>query len=246
MSQQQALIDDGLLIDLGADTYQHFLNMGRTLWDVEHLLVTHAHVDHFAVEDLFCRFEGFAHHTKVPKLKVYLTEVAYQYVLKCFRARGDDEDGLVDSFDFVIIRPFSTISVGEYTVTVLPARHASPGEAVVFVIEKDGKSVFYGNDTGVFGEEVDDFLSKQGVKINLLSLDCTKGDNEFDYYTHMSMAEGREIADRFRDRGILADDATLYYTHFSHNGGMIYDDLRKVAREKYGFDVAYDGLEIEI
>ena len=71
-------------------------------------------------------------------------------------------------------------------------------------------------------------------------------DNEFDYYIHMSMAEGRRIADRFAEKGLLKEDAMLYYTHFSHNGKMIYDDLVKAAKSKYGFKVAYDGLTITL
>ena len=80
----------------------------------------------------------------------------------------------------------------------------------------------------------------------MLSLDCTKCDVEFDYYAHMSMSEGREIADRFIKNGLLKDGAKLYYTHFSHNSGMIYDDMVEVAESKYGFEVAYDGLTVEL
>lgn len=61
----------------------------------------------------------------------------------------------------------------------------------------------------------------------------------------MSMKEGREIADRFIKKGLLADNAKLYYNHFSHNGGQVYDELIERAK-KYGFKVAYDGLEISL
>ena len=135
--------------------------------------------------------------------------------------------------------------VGEYLVTPLPAVHMDTEQALIYLIEKDGKTLFYGNDTGVFSEEIDDYLKRNGKKIDVLSLDCTKCDNEFEYYTHMSMAEGRMIADRFIKKGLLSDDVKLYYTHFSHNGGQIYDDL-VVAAKKYGFEVAYDGLKISL
>ena len=62
----------------------------------------------------------------------------------------------------------------------------------------------------------------------------------------MSMSEGRRIADRFEKKGLLKSDASLYYTHFSHNGKMIYDDLKKAAKNKYGFNVAYDGLTVSV
>ena len=128
----------------------------------------------------------------------------------------------------------------------MPAVHASEGEALIFLIENDGKAFFYGTDTGLFSEEIDDFLIKEGKKIDLLCLDCTKCDTEFNYFIHMSMSEGHRIADRFAKKGLLKENAILYYTHFSHNGKMIYDDLVKAAKDKYGFNVAYDGLTITL
>ena len=62
----------------------------------------------------------------------------------------------------------------------------------------------------------------------------------------MSMSEGRRIADRFCEKGLLKCDAMLYYTHFSHNGKMIYDELVTAAKSKYGFSVAYDGLTLTL
>ena len=118
-------------------------------------------------------------------------------------------------------------------------------QALLYLIEQDGKTVFYGNDTGIFPEEIDEYLAKNNKKIDLLSLDCTKCDNDYKYYTHMSMEEGKVIFDRFKAKGILSEDVKCYYTHFSHNGHQIYDDLVKSAK-KYGFKVAYDGLEINL
>ena len=128
----------------------------------------------------------------------------------------------------------------------MPAVHASEGEALIFLIENGKKAFFYGTDTGFFTEEIDDFLVREGKKIDLLCLDCTKCDTEFNYYVHMSMSEGQRIADRFADKGLLKEDARLYYTHFSHNGKMIYDDMVTVAKSKYGFEVAYDGLTVTL
>ncbi len=246
MTRSQMLINEDLLIDFSGDTYSNFLKIGKTLSNLEYLLITHAHEDHFTFEDFFSRFKGIAHNLKAEKLKIYLSSVAYEIMKRCIRAREVDEARLFARFEFVIVEPYSTVSIGEYKVTVLPARHASEGEALLYLIEKDGKSLFYGNDTGFFTEEIDDYLLKQGKRIDLLSLDCTKCDNEFNYYTHMSMSEGRSIADRFMAKGLLKENARLFYTHFSHNGGMIYDEMKEIAKQKYGFEVAYDGLAVEI
>lgn len=246
MTRAQMLINDDLLIDFSGDTHSNFLKIGKSLCDVSYLLITHAHEDHFTFEDFFSRFKGIAYNVKSERLQVYLSDVSYGIMKRCIEARQMNEKHLFERFEFITVKPYTSFAVGDYTVTALPARHASENEALLFLIEKDGKTVFYGNDTGTFSTDIDDFLADKGKTIDLLSLDCTKCDTEFNYYTHMSMSEGRKIADRFREKGLLKESTLLYYTHFSHNGGMIYDDMKSIAKQKYGFEVAYDRLTINL
>lgn len=243
MTRSQVLIGDDLLIDFGADTYSHFIKMGKTLSDIEYVLITHSHTDHFTFEENFNRFVGIAYGVKAEKLKIYLSEGAYDAMIRGTRERGENAERRNQRFEYIIVEPFVPVEIGEYLVTPLPAVHMDSEQALIYLIEKDGKALFYGNDTGVFSERTDDYLKNNGKKIDLLSLDCTKCDNDIAYYTHMSMAEGRGIADRFIKKGLLADNAKLYYNHFSHNGGQIYDELVERAK-KYGFEITYDGLEI--
>ena len=114
----------------------------------------------------------------------------------------------------------------------------------MFLIEKDGRSLFYGNDTGCFDTQIDRWLAEQGKHIDLLSLDCTKGAVEQGYHTHMSMTEGKSIADRFEALGIIDEHTVRYYNHFTHHCGMLHSELEEEAK-KYGFRVTYDGLEVE-
>src|SRR2546425_1124013 len=51
-SRSSALIDKTLKIDLAPDTFHHVLTHGLDLTAVEYLLFTHAHDDHFAVQEL--------------------------------------------------------------------------------------------------------------------------------------------------------------------------------------------------
>ena len=245
MTRTQALIDDDLLIDLNHDSYIHFVNMGKTLSDIEYLLITHSHEDHFCCETNATRFNNIAYNMKAEKLKVYLTKEAFSVMEKVTAARENNIERRNNRFEYIFLEPFSPVKIGDYTVTPLPAVHMKSEQALIYLIEKDGKSIFYGTDTGVFSEEIDKYLQKNGKRIDLLILDCTKCDIERDYYTHMSMSEGKSIADRFYKRNLLKDNAKLIYTHFSHNGQATYDDL-VVAAKKYGFDVAYDGLEINL
>lgn len=244
MTRSQALIDDRLLIDLNSETYTHFLQLGRTLWDIDHLLITHAHCDHFSFEEFCCRCAGGTKTVKNQKLKVYTSRGAIDRMWASLNARKDKYTrGIADRVELVALQYYCPINVGGYTVTPLPAFHADEEQAYIFLIERDGKSLFYGHDTGLFDETLDHWLVANNKHIDFLSLDCTKGDVERDYKTHMSMSEGRQIADRFLKKGIIDQNTILYYNHFSHNCGMIYDELT-VASQKYGFQVSYDGLEV--
>lgn len=245
MTRSQALIDDSLLIDLNSETYTHFLQMSRTLWDIEYVLITHAHCDHFSFEDFCCRCSGGTDTVKAPKLKVYASGGAIDRMWASLNARQDKyTKGIPDRVEFIPLEYFRTVWVGDYAVTPLPAQHTDGEQAFVFLVEREGKSLFYGNDTGLFDTRIDDWLIANGKRIDLLSLDCTKGDVERSYTTHMSMSEGRQIADRFLEKGIIDRNTQLYYNHFSHHCGMVYDELVTAAR-KYGFCVTWDGLEIE-
>ncbi len=246
MTRSQALIDDTLLIDLNSETYTHFIAMGRTLWDISNLLITHAHCDHFTFEEFCCRISSAAKGTAAEKLRVYTSQGVIQRFWAALDARQDKYTPKIPArVEFVPLACFQSIEVEGHTVTPLPANHADTEDAYIYLIEKDGKAIFYGNDTGVFGEEVDDWLAEHHKHIDLLSLDCTKGDKPFTYTSHMGMAEGRGIADRFAARGIIDGSTVCYFNHFSHNCGMIYEELVKAA-DKYGFQVTYDGLELEV
>lgn len=245
MTRSQALIDDKLLLDLNSETYTHFVALGRTLWDIEHVLITHAHCDHFTFEEFCCRIKGKTKTAKAEKLKVYTSQGVIERMWASLEARQDKYTKHVpDRVEFVALDYFRSVDIDGYTVTPLPANHADDEQAFLFLIEKDGKTLFYGNDTGFFDTEIDRWLVANGKHIDLLSLDCTKGDVERPYKTHMSMSEGRAIADRFAAKGIIDEKSLLYYTHFTHNCGMIHDEL-EVAARKYGFGVTHDGMEVE-
>ncbi len=177
MTRSQALVDDKLLIDLNSETYSHFLQMSRTLWDIEHVLITHGHCDHFTFEEFCCRCGGATRTVKTEKLKVYACQTVIDRMWASLLARKDKyTTGIPERVEFIPLECYETVQVGAWAVTPLPAMHADEGQPFVFLIEGDGKCLFYGNDTGMFGEEIDAWLTANGKHIDLLSLDCTKGD----------------------------------------------------------------------
>ena len=245
MTRSQMLIDDVLLVDFNSETYSHFMQLGRTLWNIDHILITHSHCDHLSFEDLCCRVGSQTNTVQTEKLRMYTSQGVIDRMHSSIAARKDKyAPKIPQRWEFIPVEYFKPFCAGDYTVTPLPANHAGDEKAFLFLIEKDGKTLFYGNDTGYFDESIDDYLASRGKHIDLLSLDCTKGDTQATYAAHMSMTEGRRIADRFFARGILDETTKLYFTHFSHNCGMIHDELEQAAK-KYGFHVTHDGMEVE-
>ena len=246
MTQAQVLIDDQLLVDFSGDTYHHFMSLGKTLFDIENILITHSHIDHFTFESFSLRMKSMAHNVTSEKIRIFTSAGVIDKMWECLAVRGNKNlDKIPDVFEFVPMEYYQTVQLGDYAVTPLPSEHAGEEQSYIFLIERDGKSMFYGNDTGFFGEHIDQWLVKNSKHIDLLSLDCTKCDHPYTYKTHMGMSEGKAIADRFQACGLIDENTKRYYTHFSHNGGMIYDELVEAAR-KYGFEVTYDGLVLDV
>lgn len=246
MTHSQVLLDDTLLIDFSTDTWQHFMALGRTVEAISHLLITHSHCDHFSMDELLFRSGGMAKDVTAETLHIYASrdvlKIIEDRLSKCTEKKLAQILGRLETH---LLEYFVPCEICGFTVTPLPAVHAGEENAMIFLIEKDGKTLFYGNDTGVFSTEIDDYLAENKKHVDLLSLDCTKGNQPFTYAHHMSMSEGRSIADRFFEKGILDETSLLYYTHFSHNCMNVHDELEEIAKG-YGFSVTHDGFTVEI
>ena len=246
-TRAQALIDDTLLIDFGSDTYDHFIKAGRTLWDIQNVLLTHSHPDHLTLEVFSARNHWASAETcKYPTIKVYTSAGVIEKIWRVVEARGLEKELIEKFWEFIPMNYYESFKIDDFTITPFPANHAKGEQAYIFLIEKDGKSMFYGNDTGTFTTDVEEWLAANNKYIDLLSLDCTKGDIETPYYGHMSMSQGREIADRFFAKGVIDKNTKLYYTHFAHGCKMTHDELEKTAKEKYGFKITHDGFCLEV
>ena len=54
-----------------------------------------------------------------------------------------------------------------------------------------------------------------------------------------------EMAQELKRRGAATEKTTLVATHFSHNGGLMYEDLI-AAFLPHGIQVAYDGIVLRV
>jgi len=240
-TRSQALIDDTLLIDFPADTYMHYLMHNFPLYNIKSCIITHSHSDHLYIDDIVMRKKGFSHlsDSSTP-LTFYSWESGYNMIRDIIEKNSLSESDV----KVELISPCIPFFADGYKITPLRASHSPATSPVVFVIEKDGKSVFYSNDTSEYCEESMNYLKKLGKPLDLISFDCTEACNTADYVGHLSFDRAVSLRNILIKENI-ADEKTIFVlNHFSHNGkNVMYDEFVPIA-EEHGFKVSFDGMEI--
>lgn len=238
-TRSQAIINDDLLIDLPADTYSHFLSNDIDGDKIKYLIVTHSHSDHFYEKELEMRYGAFAHNMRAERLKIYCSKGAEEIMKKI------DDIGEY-TVDFASVNPFDTITLGDYEITALPARHYKGDGAVFYIIRQGKKCILYAHDTGYFYDEVFDYIQDNGIVFDLISYDCTNIDIPItDDGSHMGIDNIVRVAEKLEKIGAITDKTINVINHFSHNGNPIHHKLEERVKD-YGYKVSYDGMSIEI
>ncbi len=239
-TRSQAIIDDTLLIDFPADAYIHALTYGIDYTKISGCIITHGHSDHLYSEDFMMLAPAFSILPENYMFSVWGTAGVNEKIRNIALKRPSTKLSLNT------IKAFDEFDVAGYHITALPAEHDPASDPVIYQIEKDGKTILYGNDTHYFMDSVWDFWAKTKPHFNLVSLDCTNAMKPMTYVGHMSFAENLAVRDKMLEMG-LADEKTKFVSnHFSHNGtNSVYDEFLPIAKGN-GFDVTYDGMEIEI
>jgi len=238
-TRSQALVNGSLMIDFPCDTYWHITQYDIDLLDIHHCIITHEHEDHFYPDDMHYLREGFA---VVPEGWGVFTVCGSEDIREEIERAGEVSGGRVE---YRFVRPFEPFEAAGLTVTPLRARHGTPNP-YIYIISDGRTALLYANDTGLFPEETWDYLAGCGVKLGLVSMDCTGGAyDRLGYDAHMCIGNNIECRARLRELGLCTDETRFVLNHFSHNGlSALYDDFVKIAGGE-GFITSYDGMEIE-
>jgi len=201
-TRSQSLVNDDLLIDFPADTYMHVLQNGFDLSAIKIFLITHSHSDHLYPMDFGMRGDVFAHSQTVESVRF----IGSADVIREFdrAVNGRISANTLAKFEFNSIKNFETIEADGYRITALKADHAPDQEAHIYLIEKDGKTILYGHDTGYFPTETWEFLKTHPIHLDFVTLDCCYCIREHDR-GHMGMSACARVRDELYSYGLIDD-----------------------------------------
>lgn len=126
----------------------------------------------------------------------------------------------------------------------IKAEHDEKSTPVVYAVEKDGKSIFYANDTSELCEESMNTLRRRKKPFDVISLDCTAAFRDITYIGHLNLKRCINVKTQLLNDGIADKNTVFVLNHFSHNGNAMYDDFSHIAGENR-FLVSYDGMGLE-
>jgi phosphoribosyl 1,2-cyclic phosphate phosphodiesterase len=241
-TRSQFYVDDDLMIDFGDDTFYHSLNENIILSKMKYLLITHSHIDHY--NPTIFRYRGgfFATVLYENILNVYSTPAIKEIYDQM--GRGKPADEVKNKIEFNTLTEFVPFSKDNYKIHTLLARHMKNEKCYMYVVEKGGKCVLFGNDSGYYPDETFEYL--KGMHLNLVFLDCTFGFISYGIdSSHMGFPENLKVKERFY-KNETADDSTIFVSHhFAHGCNSTHEELCD-GMEKHGFMVSYDGMLFEI
>lgn len=242
-TRSQAIINSDLLIDLPPDTYMHKLKGELDLSAVEHLFITHCHMDHFYPQELTIYGSCYSTVMTCQDLHVYGAQETYD-MFRSHMWEADDETQ--QHLYWHILKPFETVRAGRYTVTPLPANHMGKGNEpfVYHIVDENGVSVFYLHDSGYYAPEVWEYFKAQKKSADLVSFDTTFGREDSHLKsTHFGFPDVLRVRDEMRSIGLVDEHTRCVINHFSHNGHLLHHELEALAAPE-SIDVSYDGKEI--
>jgi phosphoribosyl 1,2-cyclic phosphate phosphodiesterase len=233
-----ALIDDDLKIDFGPDTLSQMLRTGRTLAKIKTLLFTHQHADHVVASELLWIVRPYTQ-TPPERIETWGNEAVLKKIGEAFGSMPNAPTNL----DLHAIHAGQSFRTGQGDeVLALPADHVEG--AVVLRIKRGGKTLFYGHDSGLYPQPTLDALG-DGTKLDIALFDCTCGGLKTANRGHMDTGGVIQMVEHLRKTGAITDRTRAIATHFSHNGGLLHEELVQTFLP-HRIEVAFDGMVVKV
>ncbi len=240
-SLSQTLIDGKLLIDLPPDTHMHFMQNGINFGEIENVLITHVHDDHYCPNLLSTRGTDFAPVLGCEKLHVYGNadvERLFDGYYKLFPIREEIRKNIV----FHTLQPFESVSICGYKATPLKANHAPEQIALNYIIDDGKTALLYLLDSGYPTEETLSFIAKYPRAFSCVIMDGTMGVNY--YVHHMNFEQNKRLKEELLKLGVADKKTKFIVNHITHNHASLHEEIVDYFSQS-GITVAYDGTVIK-
>ncbi len=238
-----ALLDDDLKIDHSADTVLHMQRCRRSLASLRTLVFTHQHSDHILPQELRWIAPPFTRTPPAQPIAVY----GNQQVLALLRDEFALSTQAAQYADLHLLEPLQRVTTPDGDeILPLPADHVE-GALLLCITRsaaRGGKTLFYGHDSGFYPPATLDALGA-GRPLDIALLDCTNGGQTTNNRGHMGVDGVAQMTEELRRRGAVTDATRVIATHFSHNGGLLHEELVR-AFLPHGVEVAFDGMLVRV
>lgn len=247
------LLDSQICLDFGPDVLAASQQYNAPFYDLTDIFITHTHDDHLCISNLEVL-------TMTPRqgrsIRLWLSPEGAswlddyrKYSAPLHRGRCGIDEILENGWLTVqVIEPYRWYDMQNFRVFAIQSNHQGchPGEyALNYVIEKDGRRIFYAADTGLYSQEVLESLQNFGCDI--LVMEGTYGSLEIPRYCgHLSAEQFVENAENLVACGAVKKDAKIYVTHINQCHSFLHQEYQSYLAEKSDLDitVAYDGMVV--
>lgn len=240
-------------IDISPDHYCQMIRAGTDMYDVEHVLVTHTHQDHFTLSAL-CDKEMSQVHNGKP-LSLYMSEPAKKYVeaLIANMSLSEEDKRWIDSnLVFHGLEYYQEYAIGGFLVRTIKGNHTAYGVneySINYLLDlPHGKSLLYACDTGFYQEETWAYLA--GKRVDTLILECTfAGQTDRGEFPvgHLDLASYLTMLRRMAGIRFIDARTAVFATHFNPHQGLDHFSIHdRLQHSPYRAAAAYDGMLVQV
>jgi len=223
--------------------------------DIRHLLISHAHQDHFqplTILELVRRrssrpSHGLTVHGNGTVRHALEFALAHRWNGRAgvFQRRTDGPEIPVTE-----VAPGTSFDVWGIRVTAVPASHCidkknmiQQEQALNFVLERGGKTLFYGLDSSYLLPQAREILS--GFRLDVAIMDATFGPMKIDPVVsgHHNFAMLDETLEQLRQAGTVDEDTVVVADHISYDAVQPHDEIAGPLAER-GITLAFDGMTL--
>lgn len=245
-------IGEAYQIDFGPDVFFQSIRCNCDFYELEHLLVTHMHSDHFQVEALVAK--EMPYDTNGKPIHLYASRPGVRWLERhlesSFGPNPLTRKPLADHYPVTVLDYFQEYSIGELTVRTVRGNHRAMSEDEFpinpLIVLPNGKRLLYAVDTGYYDEESWEYLSDS--QIDLLIMEATFGgrSDRGEYPAgHLDAYSFVRQVERMAALGVLDEQTPIFATHINPKHPWNHEQLQAFFHEQpFSIRVAYDCMTV--